>query len=119
MGEEPNAEYVGDRRDGLELAPADLAVLREVRAAGVPTVVVLVSGRPLVVTEQLEELDALLAAWLPGSEGARVADVLFGDHPPTGRLPVSWPRRAAQLPLNVGDPGYDPLFPYGFGLTYP
>ncbi|HEX8273324.1 MAG TPA: glycoside hydrolase family 3 N-terminal domain-containing protein [Longimicrobiaceae bacterium] len=119
VGEEPYAEYAGDRRDALELAPADLAVLREVRAAGVPTVVVLVSGRPLVVTEPMEEWSALVAAWLPGSEGAGVADVLFGDHPPTGRLPVSWPRRAAQLPLNVGDADYDPLFPYGFGLTYP
>ncbi|HEX2187675.1 MAG TPA: glycoside hydrolase family 3 protein [Longimicrobiaceae bacterium] len=119
VGEEPYAEYHGDRGDGLGLDPADLETLAAVEAAGVPVVVVLVSGRPLVVTGHLPGWSALVAAWLPGTEGAGVADVLFGDHAPTGRLPVSWPRSASQLPLNVGDAGYDPLFAYGFGLTYP
>ena len=79
---------------------------------------VLVSGRPLVVTDQLPDWRAFIAAWLPGSEGQGVADVLFGDYAPTGTLPMSWPRSASQIPINVGDPTYDPLFPYGFGLTY-
>jgi beta-glucosidase len=57
-------------------------------------------------------------AWLPGSEGQGVADVLFGDHAPTGKLPITWPRSAAQLPIHVGSPSYDPLFPFGFGLGY-
>ena len=83
-----------------------------------PTVAVLVSGRPLVVTEELEDWDAFVAAWLPGSEGAGVADVLFGDVAPTAKLPHSWPRSVEHVPINVGDADYDPLFPFGFGLTY-
>jgi beta-glucosidase len=66
----------------------------------------------------LAESDALLAAWLPGTEGQGVADVLFGQHKPTGKLPVTWPRSMEQIPLHVGDQPYDPLFPYGFGLSY-
>jgi beta-glucosidase len=80
--------------------------------------VILVSGRPLVVTEQLPGWSAFLAAWLPGSEGQGVADVLFGDFAPTGTLPMSWPRTASQIPINVGDAAYDPLFPYGYGLGF-
>ncbi|MFG3701676.1 glycoside hydrolase family 3 C-terminal domain-containing protein [Micromonospora sp. NPDC047620] len=75
-----------------------------------------VSGRPQVLTDQLGEIDALVASWLPGSEGAGVADVLFGRRPFTGRLPVSWPRTEAQVPINVGDADYQPLFPFGWGL---
>jgi len=79
-------------------------------------VVVVVSGRTQIVTDQLGEIDALVAAWLPGSEGAGVADVLFGRQPFTGRLSVSWPASAAQVPINVGDANYQPLFPFGWGL---
>ena len=68
------------------------------------------------LTDQLGQMDALVASWLPGSEGAGVADVLFGQTPFTGRLSVSWPRSEAQVPINVGDASYDPLFPYGWGL---
>ncbi|HEY6101355.1 MAG TPA: glycoside hydrolase family 3 N-terminal domain-containing protein, partial [Anaeromyxobacter sp.] len=118
VGETPYAEWYGDRTDALGLDAEDLETLGRVKASGVPTVVVLVSGRPLVVTDLLPDWKALVAAWLPGSEGQGVADVLFGDHAPTGKLPLSWPRSASQLPLNVGQPGYDPLFPYGFGLGY-
>jgi beta-glucosidase len=75
-----------------------------------------VSGRTQVLTDQLSKMDALVASWLPGSEGAGVADVLFGRKPFTGRLSVSWPRTEAQVPINVGDRNYDPLFPYGWGL---
>ena len=118
VGERPYAEWYGDRTDSLGLDAEDLETLAAVRRSGVPTVVVLVSGRPLIVTDQLPDWRAFIAAWLPGSEGQGVADVLFGDFAPTGTLPMSWPRSASQIPINVGDPSYDPLFRYGFGLTY-
>ncbi|MFJ4952527.1 glycoside hydrolase family 3 N-terminal domain-containing protein [Streptomyces sp. NPDC088760] len=117
VGETPYAEGRGDRPGGLQLDQEDLGTLARLKASGVPVVVVLVSGRPLDVSAQLPDWKALLAAWLPGTEGAGVSDVLFGDHAPTGRLPVSWPRTSAQEPVNNGD-GKDPLFPYGYGLTY-
>jgi beta-glucosidase len=119
IGETPYAEGQGDRTDGMGLDRSDLSVLNNLKRAGIPTIVVLVSGRPLVVTTQLPDWRAFIAGWLPGTEGAGVADVLFGDYKPTGKLPMSWPRTAAQIPINVGDAGYDPLFAYGFGLTYP
>lgn len=117
IGEPPYAEFFGDRRD-LDLPAADVALVKTVKATGVPVVVVLLSGRPLIVNDVLSQADAFVAAWLPGTEGLGVADVLFGDHAPTGKLPMSWPKSDAQLPINVGDASYDPLFPYGFGLTY-
>jgi beta-glucosidase len=117
IGEQPYAEGQGDRPDGLDLDPGDLRVLHRLESSGVPVLLVLVSGRPMIVTSELPWLAALAAAWLPGSEGAGVADALFGRAPTTGRLPFSWPRSNDQLPLNVGAPGYDPLFPFGYGLT--
>jgi beta-glucosidase len=117
LGETPYAEGEGDRPGGPGLDAADLAVLTRLRAAGVPVIVVLVAGRPLDVSAQIGDWDALLAAWLPGSEGAGVADVLFGDHPPTGRLPMTWPSDDSQHPINNGD-GRSGLFAYGYGLTY-
>jgi beta-glucosidase len=119
IGETPYAEGQGDRTDGMGLDRTDLNVLNNLKRAGIPTIVVIVSGRPLVVTTQLPDWRAFIAGWLPGTEGAGVADVLFGDYKPTGKLPMSWPRTAAQIPINVGDAGYDPLFAFGFGLTYP
>ena len=80
-------------------------------------VAVFLSGRPLWVNPYLNAADAFVAAWLPGSEGEGVADLLFGKAEFRGKLPFSWPKRPDQAPLNVGDPGYDPLFAYGFGLT--
>ena len=118
LGEKPYAEGKGDRTDGLTLDRTDLGTLSTIARTGVPIVVVLVSGRPLVVTSQLPDWRGLVAAWLPGTEGNGVADVLFGDVKPTGTLPQSWPRTATQIPINVGDATYDPLFAYGFGLTY-
>jgi beta-glucosidase len=118
VGETPYAEDVGDRAELPGLDWEDAGALAQLRRSGVPTVVVLVTGRPLVVTDELPGWQALVVAWLPGSEGQGVADVLFGDHAPTGKLPITWPRSAAQVPLHVGSPAYDPLFPYGFGLTY-
>jgi hypothetical protein len=100
------------------LGLTDKATIANAKKAGIPVVVVLFSGRPLILDEALTEADAFVAAWLPGTEGLGVADVLFGDYKPTGKLPVSWPRSMAQVPLNVGDASYDPLFPFGFGLTF-
>jgi beta-glucosidase len=117
VGETPYAEMLGDRRD-LSLSAADMSTIANAKKAGIPVVVVLFSGRPLVINDALAEADAFVAAWLPGTEGLGVADVLFGDYTPSGKLPVSWPRSMAQIPINVGDATYDPLFPYGFGLTY-
>ncbi len=117
IGETPYAEGLGDRGD-LSLTTADIKAVHAVKRVGVPTVVVLVSGRPLIIDSILGDADAIVAAWLPGTEGAGVADVLFGDYAPTGKLSHSWPRSNAQIPVNWGDPGYSPLFPYGYGLTY-
>ncbi|MFE9103071.1 glycoside hydrolase family 3 protein [Actinomadura geliboluensis] len=117
VGETPYAEYHGDRTDGLGLDDADRKTIDRLREAGVPVVVVLVSGRPLDVAEDLPKWDALVAAWLPGTEGQGVADVLYGDADPRGRLPVTWMRSGDQEPINRGD-GKKPLFPFGYGLTY-
>lgn len=117
IGEEPYAEMMGDRLD-LTLDPEQTAIVKRVAATGVPTVVVLISGRPLIIDEALDAADAFVAAWLPGTEGDGVADILFGRYAPTGTLSFTWPRSLDQLPMNVGDRGYDPLFPLGFGLTY-
>src|SRR5205814_2831104 len=114
VGETPYAEMMGDRED-LSLDKDDQAAIANVKKAGIPVVVVIVSGRPLILGDALAQADAVVAAWLPGTEGAGVADVLFGDYKPTGKLSRSWPRTMAQIPINVGDAKYDPLFPYGFG----
>jgi beta-glucosidase len=123
VGEAPYAETSGDKTN-LELSAvsaADIAAITNATNLGVPTVVVVVSGRPLIITDQLASAGAWLAAWLPGSEGDGVADVLFGDYKPTGKLSHSWPKTMSQIPINVGDADYTsdpPLFAYGFGLSY-
>jgi len=117
LGEQPYAEMKGDRAD-LALPAEDLAVLKQAKAAGVPVVLVLLSGRPLILGEAAGLCDALVAAWLPGTEGDGVADVLLGSHAPKGKLSMSWPRSMQQVPINVGDANYDPQFPFGFGLRY-
>lgn len=117
VGETPYAEFFCDRED-LTLAKEDGEAIANAKKAGVPVVVVLLSGRPMILGDALAQADAFVAAWLPGTEGTGVADVLFGDYKPTGKLAFTWPRSMAQLPINVGDASYDPLFPYGYGLTY-
>lgn len=117
IGETPYAEGVGDRNN-LQLTSDDMAAVVRVKNAGVPVVTILISGRPLIVGPVLDYCDGLIAAWLPGTEGQGVTDVLFGDYNPTGKLSYSWPREMAQIPINVGDAVYDPLFPFGFGLSY-
>ncbi|WP_432027339.1 glycoside hydrolase family 3 protein [Streptomyces sp. 1222.5] len=118
VGETPYAEGVGDVGNGhdLELSAADKAAVDRVCAA-MKCAVLIVSGRPQLVGDRLAGIDALVASWLPGTEGDGVADVLYGARPFTGQLPVTWPRSGAQLPINVGDASYDPQFPYGWGLT--
>ncbi len=125
FGETPYAEFEGDRPGGLNFEPsAPLDLLRKLKDDGVPTVAVFLSGRPLAVPEEIEAANAFVAAWLPGSEGAGIADVLFTDragkvrHDFKGKLPFSWPRTPDQSPLNAGDAGYDPAFALGHGLTY-
>ena len=116
LGEAPYAEGLGDSAT-LSLPESD--VLERVRSRARKIIVVVISGRPLVLTAQLGQMDALVAAWLPGSEGAGIADVLFGDFPFTGKLPFSWPRSVAQLPFAAGASTgcAAPLFAFGYGLT--
>ncbi|MFD5626513.1 glycoside hydrolase family 3 N-terminal domain-containing protein [Streptomyces sp. NPDC127072] len=118
VGETPYAEGVGDVGNGndLELTAADKAAVDKVCGA-LKCVVLTVSGRPQLIGDRLAGIDALVASWLPGTEGSGVADVLYGRRAFTGQLPVTWPKSEAQLPINVGDASYDPQFPYGWGLT--
>jgi len=116
ISEEPYAEGYGDQAD-LTLPQADVELIHRVRERCQKLIVIIISGRPLVLTDYLSEMDALIAAWLPGSEGGGVADVLFGDYPFSGKLPYTWPRSNDQLPLNVNNAQEgDALFPFGFGL---
>lgn len=120
VGEKPYAEGVGDV-ENLELSSADAALIQRVKEHSGKVIVILFSGRPLVVTKQLGLMDALVAAWLPGTEGQGVADVLFGSAPFSGKLPYTWPRWNSQLPFDfkhMPSDGCDaPLFPFGYGLT--
>jgi beta-glucosidase len=113
IGESPYAEGVGDS-DDLGLTETDIGLIERVRPQVDQLVVVLISGRPLIITKQLDLADAWVAAWLPGTEGQGVARNLYGEHPFTGKLPVSWPRSMDQLPFN--QTGAEPLFPFGYGL---
>ena len=117
IGETPYAEFFGDTTD-LALDAADIHAVGNMKKARMPVVAVLLSGRPMIIDEVLAGADGFIVAWLPGTEGQGVADVLFGDYRPTGRLSFSWPRSVSQVPINVGDARYDPLFKYGFGQSY-
>lgn len=114
IGERPYAEFHGDRAD-LNLAAEDVAVVERLKRSGIPVVVVLVSGRPLLIDAIVGKADAIVAAWLPGTEGAGVTDVLFGDYKPTGRLSFTWPR-GDSTSFARDNPGYQTLFPFGHGL---
>lgn len=126
FGEDPYAEFQGDRPT-LAYKPGnetDLALLKRLKADGIPVVAVFLSGRPLWVNREINAADAFVAAWLPGSEGAGIADVLLRgsdgrvQYDFKGKLSFSWPRTATQYANNVGQKDYDPLFAFGFGLTY-
>jgi beta-glucosidase len=115
VGEAPYAEMKGDRQD-LSLPASDAALIAKAKATGAPVVTVLYSGRPLVLGSALDQSDAFIAAWLPGTEGLGITDVLFGDQAPKGKLPRLWPADNDQLA--VGKVNGKPLFPEGFGLGY-
>ncbi|MCQ2099185.1 MAG: glycoside hydrolase family 3 C-terminal domain-containing protein [Fibrobacter sp.] len=133
IGESPYAEWFGDFREKdfnnklfttershtthFESTDVNLKEIKAWKAAGKKVILVLVAGRPLPITKLIDAADGFVMAWLPGSEGAGVADVLFGDVKPSGKLPHTWPKDAKQIPINDGD-GKKGLFPYGFGLTY-
>ena len=117
VGEDPYAEGGGDRAD-LALNKEDRALVETVKRTGKPMVVVLLSGRPLILGDLVDSAKAIVAAWLPGTEGSGVADVLTGAFRPTGKLSCSWPRAMADIPINVGDAKYDPLYPYDHGLSW-
>jgi beta-glucosidase len=130
IGETPYSEGCGDipspqggtscisRPTTLSVDSADIAVVQTMKTAGLKTVAILVTGRPLIIDQLLPIADAIIVAWLPGTEASGITDVLFGDVHPSGKLPHSWPRDMSQIPINQGDATYDPLFAYGFGLTY-
>ncbi|MGY6520217.1 MAG: glycoside hydrolase family 3 protein [Mongoliitalea sp.] len=127
VGEKPYAEFFGDiggEMNLFQLTPTEehQQYIQTYKAKGIPTVVVMISGRPLVVTEQINQSDAFVAAWLPGSEGDGIAEVLFGQFDFKGKLPHSWPKSVEDFEGKYGpnywDPSITPLFPIGFGLTY-
>ncbi|HXJ19464.1 MAG TPA: glycoside hydrolase family 3 N-terminal domain-containing protein [Polyangia bacterium] len=130
IGETPYSEGCGDipnpmggtlctnRPTTLEVDSSDVAVVQKMKSAGLKVVVVLVAGRPLMLDQILPMADAIVMAWLPGTEGAGVTDVLFGDVHPSGTLPRTWPSSMSQIPINVGDANYNPQYPFGYGLTY-
>ncbi|NIJ69979.1 glycoside hydrolase family 3 protein [Xanthomonas sp. 60] len=126
FGEDPYAEFQGDLPDLMFKGgrSGDLELIRKLKADGIPVVAVFISGRPLWMNREINAADAFVAAWLPGSEGGGVADVLLRgkdgkpQHDFKGKLSFSWPRRADQYANNVGQKGYSPQFAYGYGLTY-
>ena len=117
IGEEPYTEGVGDR-DSLLLSKKDKELLEKVKRSKIPYVVILISGRPMIINKELDNSHAFIAAWLPGTEAEGISDVLFGDFDFTGKLSMTWPRSMKQIPINFGDSDYDPLFEFGFGLSY-
>ncbi len=121
FSEAPYAEYEGDNVE-LALSRGEIVAFDRLRENSEKVVVILISGRPMIISEQLAAADAFVAAWLPGTEGQGIADVLFGDAPFTGRLPFTWPRSIDQLPFDFGAIPADgceaPLFPFDYGLSY-
>jgi beta-glucosidase len=117
VGEPPYAEMRGDRSD-LRLSSADITLVKEAKKTGVPVITVVLSGRPLILGDALTASDAVLAAWLPGTEGKGVADVLFGDYKPSGKLPRAWVRDNHHLATDTQTDPATVEFPLGFGLTY-
>ena len=120
FGETPYAEFMGDQRDVAlhHDNEESLELIRKLKARGIPVIAVMLSGRALYVNPQINAADAFVEAWLPGSEGEGVADVLTGKYDFTGKLSFSWPKTPDQTPLNIGDATYDPQFAFGFGLSY-
>ena len=126
LHELPYAEYLGDTPDPRfdDTASPNVydgtaaTLVANMQAAKIPLVMLLVTGRPVRIESLLPSFAAVVAAWLPGSEGTGVADVLYGDAPFSGKLSRSWPKDATVLPITHDQTPYDPLYAYGFGLTY-
>ncbi len=116
VGENPYAEGHGDN-SSLGLSSTDVNVINNVKKLNIPYVVILLSGRPLMMESIIYNANAFIASWLPGTEAEGITDVLFGDYPFTGTLSHTWPTSISQVPLNYGDSPYNPLFPYGYGLS--
>ncbi len=117
LGETPYAEMRGDRYD-LSLYEEDMDVIENIKNHNAKKILILVTGRPLIIKDIINIFDAILVVWLPGTEGEGVSDVVFGDYNPTGKLSFSWPENMKQVPINIGDKKYKPLYPYGYGLRY-
>lgn len=115
VGENPYAEGEGDRTD-LHLSADDISLIKRLKSKGIPVVAILVSGRPMIISDVLPYTDAFIAAWLPGTEGEGVAEILFGDYNPSGKLAHTWPREMSQIPINFGDENGQALFDYKHGL---
>ena len=117
IGEYPYAEGYGDNGE-LAISPFDQSVLEKCYASNKELIVIMLSGRPLIINKHIDNWDSFLAAWLPGMAGEGVIDVLYGNYNPTGKLSFSWPKNITQIPIDVKDSDYDPLFKFGFGLRY-
>ncbi|MBK8186462.1 MAG: glycoside hydrolase family 3 C-terminal domain-containing protein [Cellvibrio sp.] len=126
FGEDPYAEMQGDVQHQLLKAgdTRDIDLLKKFKSQGIPVVALFVTGRPMWINRELNASDAFVVIWQPGTEGGGIADVLFKtvnnqiQYPIKGRLSFSWPKTPDHGPLNLGDENYDPLFPYGYGMTY-
>lgn len=116
LSEKPYAEWFGDDNQ-LQLSEENKKLISNLKGTNIPIITVLISGRPLIINDELNDSDAFIAAWLPGTEGGGISDILFGDYSPTGKLSYTWPNSVDQIPINMND-YRKPLFPYGFGLTY-
>jgi beta-glucosidase len=114
IGEQPYAEMLGDKQD-LTIPGASLVT--NAKNAGKKVICILITGRPMDISSIVSQCDAIVAAWLPGTEGDGIAEVLYGNYEFTGKLAFSWPRNTAQEPINVGDANYNPLYPYDYGLN--
>ena len=117
IGEYPYAEGYGDN-ETLSINSFDQDILKKCYNSGKKVIVIMLSGRPLIIKDHIQKWDGFLAAWLPGMAGEGVSDVIFGDYNPTGRLSFSWPKNIKQIPIDYTDENYDPLFKFGFGLNY-
>ena len=116
IGEKPYAEGEGDKSD-LAIQKSDVELIKKMKSISKRVIVILISGRPLIINSILHYSDAIIAAWLPGTEGDGITDILLGTDDPSGRLSMTWPKSMEQIPINYGDENYDPLYEYGFGIT--
>jgi len=117
IGEYPYAEGYGDN-PSIGISSFDKNVLKKCYKSGNKLIVIMLSGRPLLIDDHINKWDGFISAWLPGMAGEGISDVILGDYSPTGRLSFSWPKNIKQVPVNIGDPEYAPMFPYGYGLSY-